>query len=779
MRNDPAVVGPRRQWGGDRRNPMSALPPTISDGRIALARVAVMVTLGGWLAYFGTWLSKAFISPHENTTRSKVEAVVYLLIVTLLTASAMAYLVCRLGYFYRSRDHRRVPLAALDQFYARSAPALTVVVPSYKEDARVVRNTLLSAALQGYPNLRVVLLVDDPPNPTSNRERASLAEARDLPRQIQALLAGPRAQAAAALGDFLALDAETYVVTVADMRILAGHYDRAVGWLHGLARDTELIDHTDRFFADHVVLALAADLSVTAGALRSAAQEGVALPSERLAELYRRLDRAFGAELSSFERKRYVSLSHEANKAMNLNSYLGLMGGSYRERETVGGLALVPAGADDCDLTIPDADYILTLDADSILLPEYCLRLVHLMEQDQHARIGVAQTPYCAYPGAATRLERIAGASTDLQHLIHQGLTHYSATFWVGANAVLRKRALDDIKVTSYLGDWEIHRYVQDNTVIEDTESTIELRTHGWQLVNYPERLSYSATPPDFGSLCIQRRRWANGGMLILPKLRRQRRALRGTAQPVTKGEYALRLNYMASICWSSLSLVLLLAYPFRNELVSPFLGLVALPYFLAITADLKFCGYKRLDVLRIYGFNLVLLPVNLAGVLGSMLQAITGDKTPFGRTPKVRDRTIPPFSFVLTPYLVVALAAYTVVHDIHGERWNNLVYAAINAFLASYAILAFIGIRYSLFDAWVHIRAHLYKPVKRPAVAHPSPASILADPSVADWAAVLHFGGSVATQGARPTGPALPVRTIAIPGPRRAEGVLALPYAP
>ena len=50
---------------------------------------------------------------------------------------------------------------------------------------------------------------------------------------------------------------------------------------------------------------------------------------------YRRLVWTFRADLSSFERKRYVSLSHEPNKAMNLNSYIGLMGGSYREVQTV------------------------------------------------------------------------------------------------------------------------------------------------------------------------------------------------------------------------------------------------------------------------------------------------------------------------------------------------------------------------------------------------------------------------------------------------------------
>ena len=131
----------------------------------------------------------------------------------------------------------------------------------------------------------------------------------------------------------------------------------------------------------------------------------------------------------------------------------------------------------------------------------------------------MAQTPYSAFPGSATRIERISGATTDIQHIVHQGMTHYDATFWVGANAVLRKKALDDIREIDYEGDWEIRRYIQDRTVIEDTESTIDLGVHGWTLYNYPERMAYSATPPDFGSLCIQRQRWANGGLLILSKL--------------------------------------------------------------------------------------------------------------------------------------------------------------------------------------------------------------------------------------------------------------------
>ncbi len=360
-----------------------------------------------------------------------------------------------------------------------------------------------------------------------------------------------------------------------------------------------------------------------------------------MTHLYRRLAWTFRAELDSFERKRYRSLSHEPNKAMNLNSYIGLMGGCYRDRPTPAGRMLAMAGLDDANLVVPDADYVLTLDADSVILPEYALRMVYLLEQRQHARVGVAQTPYSAFPGAATRIERIAGATTDLQHIVHQGMTFYGASFWVGANAVLRKAALDDVAETDYVGGWPIRRYIRDRTLIEDTESTIDLAAHGWATFNYPERLAYSATPPDFGSLCIQRHRWANGGLLILPKMRRCMRLRRARGEHTSAGELLLRANYMASTFWSSLAVLFLMAFQFEGHLPSPLTFAAAGPYFAAMAYDLAYCGYKPLDILRVYGFNLLLLPVNLAGSLSSIAQGLTGAKGRFRRTPKVRDRTV------------------------------------------------------------------------------------------------------------------------------------------
>jgi cellulose synthase/poly-beta-1,6-N-acetylglucosamine synthase-like glycosyltransferase len=391
---------------------------------------------------------------------------------------------------------------------------------------------------------------------------------------------------------------------------------------------------------------------------------------------------------------------------------------------------------------------VLTLDADSVLLPEYCLRLVHLLEQPEHERVAVAQTPYSAFPGAATRIERIAGATTDIQHILHQGMTHFGATFWVGANAVLRKRALDEIAETEQVGGYPVRRYIQDRTVIEDTESSVDLGLHGWTLYNYPERLSYSATPPDFGSLCIQRQRWANGGLLILAKFRRYAAAVRARRGLVgARGELFLRLNYLASIAWASIGLVVLLAYPFNGALLSPIVLATALPYFAAMTGDLKRCGYKRTDVFRIYGFNLILLAVNLSGVVKSLGQAIGGQKIAFARTPKVRNRTTAAISFVLVPYAIVAFALFTIWRDVHQEAYVHAAYAAVNAVLCAYAVVAFIGIRHSLVDVWSNVLQRVWRPVEQ---ADRAPVPEL------DWVTVLYDGAQSGGGVALPSAAAL-----------------------
>ena len=717
------------------------------------ARLLIVATVCFWVAYVGSIIYEQFIKTGGKTIRFTIETVSYLVILTALTASACAYLLARLGALYRWRTHQRVPRFDIEDHFEDSTSSVTVLVPSFREDVHVISGTLLSAALQEFPRLRVVLLIDDPPSPDSDLAAAQLNAARLAPAEIAGMLK-PSADAVRTALEALEQRAATNEFSgEAEMERLALQYDRAGARLRELARRRPVHDHSDDFIAEHVLGRLALDLETVAAAVRTAADDGEVFGLDRLRRLYQRLVSTFGAELHAFERKSFASLSHEPNKAMNLNSYIGLMGSSYRIQATSGGRELQPCDPERADIEIPSTDYILTLDADSVVLPEYCLRLVYLLEQPENADVGVAQTPYSAFPGAATRLERLAGATTDLQHISHQGMGHYGAAFWVGANAVLRKRAIDDLEVEAIEDSRTVHRYISDRTVIEDTESSLDLGLNGWRIVNYPERLSYSATPPDFGALCIQRERWANGGLLALGKLRRllgQYRHRTGRNHAV---EGYLRTNYLASIAWSSLGLLFILFYPYPEVLLSPLVVGTAAPYFLAMAADLKSCGYKRSDVFRIYGFNLILAPVNLSGVTVSVGQGLTGRKIAFARTPKVRNRTTARLLLVVIPYLLVAWSTWTLYHDVQRHRWAHALFAGGNALLASYAIVAFIGVKNSLVDIGVNLINKLYKPQPRPTplrIPRPRPVIVGAGatstvtgprPAPLDWATILHYG--------------------------------------
>ena len=727
----------KRQWGAEKRTaPLPIVHPRPTDRSIALARVAIVATVLFWIVYVVYTVIAEFLNNGTQSFQFTTEAISYVVVVTFLTFSALMYLVARHGALQRFRAHVRVPRAELDRHFADRHTSMTVLVPSYAEEPDVVATTLWSAALQEYPELRVVLLLDDPPAPTDPAVAARLDATRAIPAEIEEALAEPGARFRDAL---LAREVGTTTeLTNDDASEIAEHFRWAVAWLDERIAEHAMTDHVDVFFVEQVLGGIRHEFAVTAEALDAATTDGYRLTPSHAVHLLRRLAWTFTASLTSFERKTFASLSHEANKAMNLNAYIGLMGGAYAMESTPDGTVLRPVSfGEAADFVVPDSDYLLTLDADSMLLRDYCIRLVHSMEQPENARVAVTQTPYSSYRGASTRIERLAAATTDIQHILHQGFSHYNATFWVGANAVIRKRALDDIVVVETRGGFTVKRYVQDRTVIEDTESSIDLGTHGWSLVNYPERLSYSATPPDFGSLVIQRRRWANGGLLILPKYFRQIRERRARGERISPIEIMLRVNYMSSIAWASFGLVFLLAYPYDSRLLSPMVLLAALPYFIAMASDLRYAGYKRTDIFRIYGFNLILLPVNLAGVVKSIEQAITSKKIPFARTPKVRNRTTTPLLYVLAPYLIIAFSLFTLWRDVNAENWGNAAFAAFNAVLALAAVIAYIGLGTSLVDLFIGLTNWLYVTPKPAPVAR----AVSGDGRPTDWQTVLYHG--------------------------------------
>ncbi|KAF0192227.1 MAG: glycosyltransferase [Gammaproteobacteria bacterium] len=640
----------------------------------------------------------------------------FLVIIAFLVYGSLVYQTTRLGYIKRRRAHRPAARHELDALY-QETPPLAILVPSYKEERRTILQTLMSAALQEYPNRRVVLLIDNQPDPTSTEEAALLDAARKLPAELNRILGAPARVFSSAFAGFTERQQHGTVNGQTELKRLADLWQQAAAWFERAARDYPVHDHTDRFYVAETLSARADTHRAHARVLRARIELGVAADADELRVEYQRLAALFACEVTAFERKRYLNLSHEANKAMNLNSYIGLIGKHLRERPTEDGLLLEKTHRYNADLHVPDAKYFITLDADSLLLPEYAPRLVHMMEQAGNKRLAVIQTPYSAIPGASNPIERIAGATTDIQYIIHQGFTRHNATYWVGANALLRHEALLDIAENDTERGFPIQRFIQDRTVIEDTESSVDLIARGWRLYNYPERLAYSATPPDFGSLLIQRRRWANGGLIILPKL------LRFLAvKPQRKiAEGFLRVHYLVSIAAVNIGLLAMLAFPFTDSVHSAWLPLTALPYFLLYGRDLLLSDYRGTDLLRVYALNLLLIPVNLGGVLKSVQQAFNKKKIPFGRTPKVQGRTATPVFYLLMIYVLLLYWLIGAGFDFATGYRAHGTFALVNAAFLAAAIVSFIGLRASREDIVADLRSRqrTATPVAPQAITH------------------------------------------------------------
>src|SRR5262249_34892872 len=159
-------------------------------------------------------------------------------------------------------------------------------------------------------------------------------------------------------------------------------------------------------------------------------------------------------------------------------------------------------------------------------------------------------------------------------------------------------------------------------------------------------------------------------GLLILPKL--WRCAWNDGGRAMTVAEVALRLHYLTSLAASNIGLLILLAWGFDARLSSPWLPLTAVPYYGLYAADLRRAGYRYRDVLGVYALNLLLIPVSLGGVMRSLAQAFTGQRSAFGRTPKVTGRTAAPAGYVVSELALLTTWLFGAWIDLYlGRRLN------------------------------------------------------------------------------------------------------------
>lgn len=660
--------------------------PKKFGGEIAISFVAIVFTLG-ISVFVGHDTFNTFA--HFRRTGEvgySIEFAGFSAILLILLYGSVVYLLARMFYYVRLRQVAARP--------ANNAPmdagkSLVVLIPSYREEKTVIWRTLVSAAMVEHPNRRAMLLVDDPPDPRRREDIETLAASRAVAGEVDALFADIAGRLSAGVATARRSDDPAMAA--------AGLYELAADFVSRLADDVEkgvhggAADHQRGWFVEKILRDPAADYHARAQHLRS----GHATPEDIAADLHR-LGYLFKTHLGHFERKLYVNTPKGADKATNLNAYLSMMGRRCALRQTQDGLLL-----DDVALDAPlaeeivdfaDSDYVLVLDADSIVLPCYARTLLGIMEAEDGARIGVAQTPYLTFPNATSMLERVAGATTDIQFIIHQGMGALGAGFWVGANALVRMTAFRQIAERAEENGHVFHKFVQDRTVIEDTGSTIDLRAKGWSVHNHVTPLAWSATPPDFGTLTIQRRRWANGGLILLPDLFGYMR--RAKFSRAFFGEVFMRFHYLASQAFASFGVLALLLYPFDDRFASNLLPLTAIPYFVLYGRDLRRLGYSWADLPRVYALNLLLLPVILAGVARSVHQIVFKVKTPFARTPKIEGRTASPAAYLAIELALFAWMLVMFQHDVLRNDREHAFFALTSALAFAYGFIEMIGVQ-------------------------------------------------------------------------------------
>ena len=205
-----------------------------------------------------------------------------------------------------------------------SAPLVTIFVPAYKEEPAIVLRTLLSAVLQTHPKRRVVLLLDDPPVPATVEDAERLAAMRTMQDRIADLLAPLRQAVDEARADFHGRATRSSVEQ--EIEGLLSLATIVMVSLQSIGADWAGGDHTERFFAQQVASRAGRLLREHARQTADMAAADRTRWRTIVASEYDRLLQFFSADVAVFERKRFVNLSHEANKAMNLNSYIGCLG---------------------------------------------------------------------------------------------------------------------------------------------------------------------------------------------------------------------------------------------------------------------------------------------------------------------------------------------------------------------------------------------------------------------------------------------------------------------
>jgi hypothetical protein len=146
-------------------------------------------------------------------------------------------------------------------------------------------------------------------------------------------------------------------------------------------------------------------------------------------------------------------------------------------------------------------------------------------------------------------------------------------------------------------------------------------------------------------------------------------------------------------------SLLIVFIYPFGRNFHVALLIIATIPHLFCYARDLMYIGYTIKDSIRVFAFNLLLIPINIGGLFKSIEQLLLRKKTPFQRTPKIKERTVAPAFYVLTEVFIWLSLMFAYGMDLYHGFYASAVFSAINSLLLGYALVYFVGFNTLLHD--------------------------------------------------------------------------------
>lgn len=233
------------------------------------------------------------------------------------------------------------------------------------------------------------------------------------------------------------------------------------------------------------------------------------------------------------------------------------------------------AGSLNAGLARTDAEFLLVLDADHMVLPQFLERTLGYFDDPS---VAFVQTPQSFYNTDSFLFRRARGRAASwwelkmFFHCTQLAKNRWNSSFFCGSSALLRRAALDDI------GGFAT------STVTEDIHTSLRLHAKGWRSLYIPEQLAYGLEAHNLKQYYTQRRRWAMGSITLL---------CRTSDSPLIKRGLTIsqRINYLNATLLHMLGpqrlfyllLPLLTLITLRGPVVIPlsYYGFIFLAYYL------------------------------------------------------------------------------------------------------------------------------------------------------------------------------------------------------